>query len=155
MVKYLLWMVGFSGLAASAAIVYLHTTYPAELPAITVNHSSKSKVLSLATASFPNEQAVSQIWNRELRRPLYDPPPPPPPAPPLPPPTIPIAVLGILGESDRPFALLRIGNVNSGLMGVGDKTNSSGIEVEILSIIEREVRLKVGGREITARKEPQ
>jgi hypothetical protein len=52
-------------------------------------------------------------------------------------------------ESGRSYVLLQIGGSGQQLMGVGEKVNASGTEVEVVEISAKNVQLRVGSREVT------
>lgn len=90
-------------------------------------------------------EAFERLWDRNLRRPLYDPPPaepappPPPPRPPAPPP---LTLVGTVVEDHRSRALLAASDGRVRLLAVGERVD----EVEVVSIAENRVVVRHGGR---------
>ena len=62
---------------------------------------------SFGLSAGPGDLRVSGVWDKPLRRPLYDPPPPPPPQIP-PPPPLRLKLLGTIVESGRSEAIVSV-----------------------------------------------
>jgi hypothetical protein len=86
-------------------------------------------------------EALAVIWQRDLRRPLFDPAPAPTERPAEP--SLAIRLLGTAVEADRRYGLFRLSNNHTTVRPVGSDVDG----FEVVSIERGRARLRAGGRD--------
>jgi len=128
------------------AVLMAGVTMPIDLSQKEAFTPDTTDDISLANeSSVPSIESFAKFWKHDFRRPLYDPPPPPPkvvtPPPPQP---LPVKLIGTIREEGRSLAILEPvrGRGATHLLGVGEKLQVPGGEIEILQVGAETVRLR-------------
>lgn len=122
----------------------------------TADSSSKPTQTAEGWFRCPELKDFEQVWQRRLRRPLFDPPPPavvvvPTVAPQ--PPQLPIKLLGTAIEPEHSLAMLAVPPNAIEVCRVGDRIGESLNQVEILEIEADLVAVRSNGQKIVLKRE--
>lgn len=102
-----------------------------------------------ASGPIPALNDFRGLWDKPIRRTLYDPPPPPPPAA-IPPPPLRLKLLGTVLESGRSEAILMTTNGEVKMLRAGAVVDNA----TVLTIGDAQITVHYHGQEITLTPQP-
>jgi hypothetical protein len=149
--KRLLWAANVAMAAAVVAVV-AGAWWPLDLGAPRGAAPARTpKALPTLTPSLKDPEEYAVIYQRDLRRPLFDAPPVVATTAPAPPPPMPVRLTGTVVEPGFSFAMFRSGTGESRMASAGEVIDG----VEVVSIGDANVTVRFAGQVITLKVEKE